>query len=59
LEIDPNEDENFDFKGILAPYWEDISYEEMEQILSTAKQKSLNRLMRQLEGDFENDDDTD
>lgn len=57
LEIDSTEDENLDFRGILAPYWENMSYEEMEQILNSEKQKSLNRLMRQIEGDFDDSAD--
>ena len=57
LEIDSSEDENIDFRGVLAPYWEDMTYEEMEQILAAEKQRWLNRLMRQIEGDFETDDD--
>jgi predicted DNA-binding antitoxin AbrB/MazE fold protein len=58
LEVDSSEDDNLDFRGILAPYWEEMSYEDMEQILATEKQKWLYRLMRQIEGDFESHEDT-
>jgi hypothetical protein len=55
MKNNPHEDENLDFKGILAPYWKDMSYEEMEHILHTAKQKWLEKLFRQLDGDFDAD----
>jgi len=61
LEVSVQEDsspEFVDFEGYLAPYWEGEapSLEEINTLLDDEKQRSVDRLMRQIDGDFSEDE---
>ena len=60
IEIPSSEANIVRLGGTLAPYWEgdSLSYEEIEALLNEEKQKSFERLMRQIDGDFKEDGDS-
>ena len=60
LEIEIRDKEIADFEGILAPYWDSTltSYDDIENGLEDQKSQSTNRLMQQINGDFDEDDES-
>lgn len=43
-------------RGVLANVWGGLDYEALDAELKAERQKSLDRLLRQVEGDFGDDD---
>jgi predicted DNA-binding antitoxin AbrB/MazE fold protein len=57
IEVKGQKPKNIDFEGALKPYWkEDTDIEAVLEELRAERTQSFERLMRQIEGDFEEDD---
>ncbi len=57
IEFKSKKPKNVDFEGALKPYWdENTDVEAVLEELRAERTQSFERLMRQIEGDFEEDD---
>lgn len=57
IEVKGQKVKNIDFEGALKPYWnENTDVEAILEELRTKRAESFERLMKQIEGNFEEDD---